>query len=63
MTVDTKRSRKNLNKVMELNPKLELIKESNFWDEMKKYTFVGKIGSVLAKDLNNRLAVYKWKRR
>ncbi len=44
----------------ELNPKLELIKESSFWDEMKKYTLAGKIGSVLAKDLNNRLAVYKW---
>ena len=24
----------------ELNPKLELIKESSFWDEMKKYTLV-----------------------
>ena len=44
----------------ELNPKLELIKEISFWDEMKKHTLVGKIGSVLAKDLNNRLAVYKW---
>ncbi len=44
----------------ELNPKLELSKESSFGDEMKKYTLAGKIGSVLAKDLNNRLAVYKW---
>ena len=32
-------------------------------DEMKKYTLAGKIGSVLAKDLNNRLAVYKWQGR
>ena len=47
----------------ELNPKLELIKESSFWDEMKKYTLVGKIGSVLEKDLNNRLAVYRWQGR
>ena len=47
----------------ELNPKLELIKESSFWDEMKKYTLVGKIGSVLVKDLNNRLAVYRWQGR
>ena len=47
----------------ELNPKLELIKESSFWDEMKKYTLVGKIGSVLARDLNNRLSVYKWQGR
>lgn len=44
----------------ELNPKLELIKESSFWEEMKKYTLVGKLGSVLAKGLNNRLAVYRW---
>ena len=42
---------------MELNPKLELIKESSFWDEMKKYTLVEKIGSVLAKDLNNGLSL------
>ena len=48
------------NELSELNPKLELIKESSFWDEMKKYTLVGKIGSVLVKDLNNRLAVCKW---
>lgn len=47
----------------ELNAKLELIKESSFWDEMKKYTLVGKIGSLLAKNLNNRLAVYKWQGR
>ena len=47
----------------ELGPKLELIKESSFWDEMKKYTLVGKIGSVLARDLNNRLAVYMWQGR
>ena len=47
----------------ELNPKLELIKESSFWDEMKKYMLVGKIGSVLVKDLNNRLAVYRWQGR
>ena len=44
----------------ELNPKLELVKESSFWDEMKKYSLAGRLGSVLAKDLNNRLAVYKW---
>ncbi|MCM1192348.1 MAG: class I SAM-dependent methyltransferase [Acetatifactor muris] len=50
------------NDLLELNPKLELIRESSFWDEMKKYTFVGKIGSVVAKNLNNRLAIYRWGR-
>lgn len=48
------------NDLLELDPKLELVKESSFWDEMKKYTLVGKIGSVIAKKLNNRLAVYRW---
>lgn len=43
-----------------LAPKLELVKESSLWDEMKKYTLAGKIGSVIAKNLNNRLAVYRW---
>lgn len=48
------------NDLLELNPKLKLIRESSFWDEMKKYTLVGKIGSVIVKNLNNRLAVYRW---
>lgn len=46
--------------LLALDPELELLKESSFWDEMKKYTLVGKIGSVIAKNLNNRLAVYRW---
>ncbi|MCM1104356.1 MAG: class I SAM-dependent methyltransferase, partial [Clostridium sp.] len=46
----------------ELDPALKLIKEQSFWEEMKKYTFAGKLGSLLAKDFNNRLAVYRWER-
>lgn len=34
--------------------------ECSFREEIKKYAFVGKRGSVLAKNLNNRLTVYKW---
>lgn len=30
--------------------------------DTKKYTLVGKIGSVIAKNLNNRLAVYRWRK-
>ena len=48
------------NDLLVLDSKLELVKESSFWDEMKKYTLVGKLGSVIAKNLNNRLAVYRW---
>lgn len=44
-----------------LDTRLALISEISFWEEMKKYTFVGRLGSVLAKNLNNRLAVYKWR--
>ncbi|MCM1023507.1 MAG: class I SAM-dependent methyltransferase [Prevotella sp.] len=46
--------------LLPLDPRLELVRENSFWDEMKKYTFVGVIGSVAAPNLNNRLAVFKW---
>ena len=45
---------------LQRDPGRSLLKESSFWDEMKKDTLVGKIGSVIAKNLNNRLAVYRW---
>lgn len=48
--------------LLPLDPKLVSVCENSFWEEMKKYTLAGKIGSVLAKDLNNRLAVYKWQK-
>lgn len=51
---------KNGNELLELDEKLKLIKENSFWDEMKKYSLIGKIGRVIAKNLNNRLAVYEW---
>lgn len=43
-----------------LDPKLTLISERSFWEKMKKYTAAGKIGSVIAPKLNNRLAIYRW---
>lgn len=46
--------------LLELDENLELLEEINFWQEAKKHTLAGKIGSVLLKNLNNRLAVYKW---
>ncbi len=46
--------------LLPLDDKLTLISERSFWEEMKKYSLVGKIGSVVAGKLNNRLAVYKW---
>lgn len=46
--------------LLELDENLELLEEISFWQEAKKHTLAGKIGSVLLKNLNNRLAVYKW---
>lgn len=46
--------------LLPLDAKLILINERSFWEEMKKYTLIGKIGNVVAGKLNNRLAVYRW---
>ncbi len=46
--------------LLPLDDKLTLINERSFWEEMKKYSLIGKIGSIVAGKLNNRLAVYKW---
>lgn len=51
---------KNGKELLPLDPKLTLINERSFWEEMKKYTVVGKIGSVITPKLNNRLAIYRW---
>ena len=46
--------------LLPLDAKLTLINERSFWGKMKKYSLIGKIGSVIAGKLNNRLAVYRW---
>lgn len=46
--------------LLELDERLELLEEISFWDEVKKHTLAGKIGSVMLKNLNNRLAIFKW---
>lgn len=51
---------KTAEELLPLDPKLTLISERSFWEEMKKYTAVGKIGSVITPKLNNRLAIYRW---
>ena len=48
--------------LLPLDAKLTLINERSFWEEMKKYSLIGKIGSLIAGKLNNRLAVYRWQR-
>ena len=46
--------------LLPLDAKLTLRNERSFWEEIKKYSLIGKIGSVIAGKLNNRLAAYRW---
>lgn len=45
---------------LELEPRMSLVSERSYNEEMKKYTFRGKLFALMAKKINNRLAVYKW---
>jgi len=38
------------------------VKEINFFEEIKKYSFIGKIGSKLFNKVMDRLAVYRFER-
>ena len=43
-----------------LEPRLTLVSEQSYNDEMKKYSVRGKLFAIIGKKLNNRLAVFKW---
>ena len=43
-----------------LEPRMKLLSEHSFNEEMKKYTLGGKFFSVIGKNINNRIAVFKW---
>ncbi len=45
---------------LELEPRLSLVSETSYNEEMKKYSIRGKIFVVVGKNLNNRLAIFKW---
>ena len=45
---------------LELEPRMTLVSEKSYNEEMKKYTIRGKLFALIGKKLNNRLAVYKW---
>ena len=53
---DTKSGREYL----ELEPRMTLVSETSYNEEMKKYTIRGKLFAIIGKNLNNRLAVFKW---
>ena len=41
---------------------LSFVKEINFFEEIKKYSLIGKIGSKLFNKVMDRLAVYRFER-
>lgn len=43
-----------------LEPRMTLVSETSYNEEMKKYTIRGKLFAIIGKNLNNRLAVFKW---
>ncbi|MBR1937864.1 MAG: class I SAM-dependent methyltransferase [Spirochaetales bacterium] len=45
---------------LDLEPRLELVSETSYNEEMKKYTLRGKLFAIIGKNINNRLAVFKW---
>ena len=45
---------------LELEPRMTLVSETSYNEEMKKYTIRGKLFAIVGKNMNNRLAVYRW---
>lgn len=45
---------------LDLEPRLTFISERSYNEEMKKYSIRGKLFAIVGKNVNNRLAVFKW---
>ena len=45
---------------LELEPRLGLVSETSYNEEMKKYSIPGKLMAFFGKNINNRLAVFSW---
>jgi len=45
---------------LDLEPRMSLVSETNYNEEMKKYSLRGKLFAIVGKNINNRLAVFKW---
>ena len=43
-----------------LEPRMTLLSERSYNEEMKKHSIRGKLFALIGKNLNNRLAVYRW---
>ena len=45
---------------LELESRMSLVSERSYNEEMKKYSIRGKLFAIIGKNMNNRLAVFKW---
>ena len=45
---------------LELEPRMTMISETSYNEEMKKYSLRGKLFAIIGKNINNRLAVFQW---
>ena len=45
---------------LDLEPRMKLVLERSYNDEMKKYSVRGKLFAIIGKNMNNRLAVFRW---
>ena len=45
---------------LELEPRMTVISETSYNEEMKKHTIRGRLFAIIGKNINNRLAIYKW---
>ncbi len=43
-----------------LEPRMSLVSETYYNEEMKKYSIRGRLFAIVGKNINNRLAVFKW---
>ena len=43
-----------------IKARMSLVSETNYNEEMKKYSIRGKLFAIVGKNINNRLAVFKW---
>lgn len=45
---------------LELDSRLSFVSEKSYNEEMKKYSIRGKLFDIVGRNINNRLAVFKW---
>ena len=45
---------------LDFEPRMSLVSETSYNEEMKKYSLRGKLFAIVGKNINNWLAVFKW---